>query len=107
VARAIISKGKSVGCAQLKYILSINGMTLSTTADADGTKYTWEEDMLNCVMAVMVGVSSNMPLNVFDTAMFKQYLYHLDSKHRSPYCLERTWIFEVKMDGACWSSQGL
>ncbi len=97
-ARAIISKGKSVGCARLKYLLSIDGKALSTTADADGTKYTWEEDMLNCVMAVMAGVSSNMPLNVFDTTMFKQYLCCLDSKHRSPYCFERTQIIEVLMD---------
>jgi hypothetical protein len=72
----------------MKYLLSIDGKALSTTADKDGTKYTWEEDMLNCVMAVMAGVSSNMPLYVFDTTMFKQYLCHLDSKHRSLYCLE-------------------
>jgi hypothetical protein len=100
VAWAIISKGKSVGCAQLKYLLSIDGKALSTTADADGTKYTQEEDMSNHVMAVMAGVSSNMPLNVFDTAMFKQYLPCLDSKHRSPYHLKRTRIIEVLMDGA-------
>jgi hypothetical protein len=100
VARTIISKGKSVGCARLKYLLSINGKALSTTADADGTKYTWEEDKLNCVMAVMAGVSSNMPLNVFDTAMFKQYLCCLDSKHHSPYCLKRTWIIEELMESA-------
>ncbi len=99
-ARAIISKGKSVGCARLKYLLSIDGKALSTTADADGTKYTQEEDVSNCVMAVMAGVSSNMPLNVFDTAMFKQYLHHLDSNHRSPHCLKRTRIIEVLMDGA-------
>ncbi len=99
-AQAIISKGKSVGCAQLKYLLSINRRALSTTADADGTKYTQEEDMSNRVMAVMAGVSSNMPLNVFDTAMFKQYFCCLDSKHCSPYCLERTRIIEVLMDGA-------
>ena len=41
-----------------------------------------------------------MPLNVFDTAMFKQYLPRLDSKHRSPYHLKRTRIIEVLMDGA-------
>ncbi len=41
-----------------------------------------------------------MPLNVFDTAMFKQYLHHLDSKHSSPYCLKRTRIIDVLMDGA-------
>jgi hypothetical protein len=98
--RAIISKCKCVGCARLKYLLSIGGKALSTTANAYGTKYTQEEDMLNRVMAVMAGVSSNMPLNVFDTAMFKQYLHHLDSKHRSPYCLERTQIIEVLMDSA-------
>jgi hypothetical protein len=100
VAWTVISKGKSVGCVRLKYLLSINGKALSTTADADGTKYTREEDMLNPVMAVMAGVSSNMPLNVFDTAMFKQYLCPLDSKHCSPHCLERIQIIEVLMDGA-------
>jgi hypothetical protein len=99
-ARAIISKGKSVGCARLKYLLSIDGKALSNTANADGPKYTREEDMSNRVMAVMAGVSSNMPLNLFDTAMFKQYLCRLDRKHRSPYRLERTWIIEVFMDGA-------
>jgi hypothetical protein len=99
-ARAIISKGKSVGYAGFKYLLSINGKALSTTANADDTKYTWEEDLSNHVMTVMARVSSNMPLNVFDTAMFKQYLCHLDSKHPSPYCLERTQIIEVLMDGA-------
>jgi hypothetical protein len=99
-APAIISNGKSVGCARLKYLLSINGKVLSTTANADGTKHTWEEDMSNRVMAVMAGASSNMPLNVFDTAMFKQYLCRLDSKNHSPYCLKRTRIIEVLMDGA-------
>jgi hypothetical protein len=100
VAWAIIGKGKSVGCARLKYLLSIDGKALITIADADGTKYTWEEDMSNRVMAVMAGVGSNMPLNVFCSAMFKQYLCRLDSKHRSPYCLKRTRIIEVLMDGA-------
>ncbi len=56
--------------------------------------------MWNRVMAVMAGVSSNMPLNVFDTTMFKQYLRHLDSKCRSPYRLKRTQIIKVLMDGA-------
>jgi hypothetical protein len=52
------------------------------------------------VLAVMAAVSSNMPLSIFDNAMFKTYLRRLDSKHRTLYHLERTRIIEVLMDGA-------
>ncbi len=55
--------------------------------------------MTNCVMAVMAAVGSNVPLSIFDNVMFQNYLRRLDSKHRAPYCLERTRI-EVLMDGA-------
>jgi hypothetical protein len=56
--------------------------------------------MTNCVMAVMAAVGSNVPLSIFDNVMFKNYLWHFDSKHRAPYCLERTRIIEVLMDDA-------
>jgi hypothetical protein len=48
----------------------------------------------------MAAVGSNMPLSIFDNAMFKTYIRRLDSKHRTPYRLERTRIIEVMMDGA-------
>jgi hypothetical protein len=56
--------------------------------------------MTNRVMAVMATVGSNVPLSIFDNVMFKNYLRRLDSKHRAPYCLERTRVIEVLMDGA-------
>jgi hypothetical protein len=98
-ARYIISKG-SAGSMRLKYLLSLSGKALVSTADADGTKYARGEDMTNRVVAVMAAVGSNIPLSIFDNVMFKNYLRRLDSKHRTPYRLERTRIIEVLMDGA-------
>jgi hypothetical protein len=98
-ARTIISKG-SAGSKRMKYLLSLDRKALGSTAGADGAKYTQEEDMTNHVMAVMAAVGSNVPLSIFDNVMFKNYLRRLDSKHRAPYCLERTRIIEVLMDGA-------
>lgn len=96
-ARAIISKG-SAGSNRLRYLLACDGKSLSTAGD--GAKYSREEDMINRVLAVMAAVGSNVPLSIFDNAMFKTYLHALDSKHRTPYRLERTRIIEVIMDGA-------
>jgi hypothetical protein len=56
--------------------------------------------MTNRVMAVMAAVGSNVPLSIFDNVMFKNYLRHLDSKHRAPYHFEWMRIIEVLMDGA-------
>jgi hypothetical protein len=84
----------------MKYLLSFDGKALGSTADADGAKYTREKDITNRVMAVMAAVGSNMPLSIFDNVVFKNYLRHLDSKHRAPYHLERTRIIEVLMGGA-------
>jgi hypothetical protein len=98
-AGTIISKG-SAGSKRMKYLLSLDGKALGSTADVDGAKYTQEEDMTNRVMAVMAAVGSNVPLSIFDNVMFKNYLQHLDSKHRAQYCLERMRIIEVLMDGA-------
>ncbi len=98
-ARYIISKG-SAGSKRLKYLLSLSGKALVSTADGDGTKYARAEDMTNRVVAVMAAVGSNIPLSIFDNVMFKNYLRCLDSKHRTPYRLERTRIIEVLMDGA-------
>ena len=96
-ARAIISRG-SAGTKRLTYLLSFGGKSLST---AEGAKYySRGEDMVNRVLAVMAAVGSNVPLAIFDNAMFKTYLRRLDSKHRTPYRLERTRIVEVLMDGA-------
>ena len=85
---------------RLKHLLSLGGKALVSTADGDGAKYKREEDMTNRVVAVMAAVGSNIPLSIFDNVMFKNYLRRLDSKHRTPYRLERTRIIEVLMDGA-------
>ncbi len=99
-ARYIISK-RSMGSTRLKHLLSLGGKALVSTANADGAKYVREEDsMTNRVVAVMAAVGSNIPLSIFDNVMFKNYLRCLDSKHRTPYRLERTRIIEVLMDGA-------
>jgi hypothetical protein len=78
VARAIISAHGN-GYEQLSHLLAADGKALASTPDCDGTKYTWEEDMTNCVMVIMAIVGSNMLLSIFDNAMLQNYLQSLNS----------------------------
>ena len=73
MARAIISACGD-GYEQLSHLLAADGKALASTPNCDGTKYTREEDMTNCVMAVMAIVGSNMPFSIFDNAMLQNYL---------------------------------
>ena len=54
--------------------------------------------MMNCVMAVVAILGSNMPLSIFDNAMLQAYLRSLNSKHRTPHQLEQNRIIEVLID---------
>ena len=45
-AREVINQEKVVSEC-LKYILCWDGKSINNTADGDGTKYTWDDDMVN------------------------------------------------------------
>ncbi len=86
--RAIISSHID-GYERLSHLLAADGKALASTPNHNGTKYTWEKDMVKRVMAVMAIVGSNMPLSIFDNKMFQNYLQFLNSKYRTPPQMER------------------
>jgi hypothetical protein len=84
----------------LRFILNLDGKAIISTADGDGTKYTRNVDMVNCVLAVMAAVGSKMQLSLFDNEWLKQYLRKLNSKQRTPHRLECNHIVGSMMDRA-------
>ena len=64
-------------------------MGTEINSDGAGQKNTREEDMINCVMAVLAAVGSKVPLSIFDNYYIKLYLRQLNPKHRSQHRLER------------------
>jgi hypothetical protein len=84
VVRAIISTCSN-GYEQLSHLLAADGKALASTLNCNGTKYTWEEDMTNRVMAIMAIVGSNMLLSIFGNAMLQNYLRSLNSKQGTPH----------------------
>lgn len=90
-ARAIIDKDLP-GTARLKHILKISSKPVHPEADGHGPKLARAEDMVLRVMGVMAAVGGKFPLSVFDNDYVKQYLRHLNPKHRVPHQLERNRV---------------
>jgi hypothetical protein len=65
VGRVVI-KSKKSGWQRIQFILDKNGKATVSTADHDGTKFTREENMENCVLAVFAAIATKTPLSIFD-----------------------------------------
>lgn len=96
-SRVIIEK-KLRGYERLRFLLDKAKKAISSTADHDGTRYTRDEDMVYRVLAVLAAIGSKTPLSIFDNRFMKNYTSALNSKHRTPYPLERNRIVIVVID---------
>jgi hypothetical protein len=99
VSRVIVEK-KLPGWQRLKFLLDKAKKAISSTKDHDGTKYTRDEDMFLRVLAVLAAIGCKSPLSIFDNKFMKMYTTALNSKHKTPYRLERNRIVEVILDYA-------
>ena len=66
--------------------------------DISPSKKSREEDMINCVYAVMAIVSSRFALSVLNDTYLKKYTKSLDPNHKVPHHLKTNRIIEVMID---------
>ena len=84
----------------MRFIKNLDGRAITSTTDRDGTKYTRDVDMVDCVLTVMAAVENKTSLSIYDNEWLKKYLFKQACKHRTPHHLECNRIVKVMMDRA-------